>query len=139
MRARMDLADLFQNNGKPDAALEHARKAIDLGERTGAPTADRLRARKIQAEALVFTEPENAETQLRAILDELPASGLARTRLHGEALSAFSGALLHANRDRHQVLQLLEEELRLWRDIHGENSSPYIGRAACRERWGQYV
>src|SRR3546814_11284632 len=82
---------LFQNNGKPDAALEHARKAIDLGERTGAPTADRLRARKIQAEALVYTEPENAETQLRAILAELPASGLARTRLHGEALSASIG------------------------------------------------
>jgi serine/threonine-protein kinase len=125
MQVHLGLSALSRITGDSDAALKQARTAIDLGQRFDAPPDDRLRARKAVAEALAFTEPENAETQLRAILDEIPANGLARTRLHAEVLSVLTGAMLQANRDRGQVLQLLEEELQLWREIHGEDSGVY--------------
>lgn len=125
MQVHMSLSALSAATGDAAAALDQARTAIAQGERFDAAPEDRLRARKAFAEALAFTAPEKAEAELRAILDEIPAVGLAQTRLHAEVLGVLSGAMLQANRDRDQVLQLLEQELQLWRGILGEDSGTY--------------
>lgn len=121
----LGLSALYKNNGKPDAAVEHAREAIELGNRAALPLAQRLQASTALAEATTFTDPKAAEARYRELLDEMLANGLGDSALHRDIVRGLGAAMIYADRDRALVLPLLEEELRLARLLDGEGSGAF--------------
>ncbi len=122
MHVHEELAELYWNTGKQTLALEHARKAVALGDAHEVPARKRLDARLALAMATTFVDPAAAETQSRTLLDDAIAAGFGDTALHRDILDGLASAMMQMDRDRSTILPILEESLRLTRLLDGEMS-----------------
>ncbi|MGN7726298.1 serine/threonine protein kinase [Luteimonas sp. 22616] len=122
MRVHQELAETYWNTGKQKPAVEHARKAVALGEAHEVPARSRLDARLALAMATTFLDPGAAETMSRELLDDAVAAGFGDTDLHRNILDGMAVAMTYAERDRAEVLPILDESLRLTRLLEGETS-----------------
>lgn len=130
MVANMELAELYWNSGRIDEAVERAEGAVALAEAQDLPEEDVLDARLSVAQAKAFLDPPEAEAIARGVLEDALAAGYANSHLHRDIVATLGVVMVQANRDRADILPLMEEELRLSRELEGEESGWYAYRLA---------
>ena len=128
------LSQLKRNLGEVEAAQEHARASVAIGElkmqATGEP-AMLFNAKVSLAMSLFASDPVASEALFEEVLEALPAHGLKDTALHMSTIDGLSAALSVNNpEDTERLVELSEEQIRLSLLLDGPDSGRYANTLA---------
>ncbi len=125
-RVEADLSRAMRLGGHVEAALRHARAAVDAGELALAredAVAVRLDAGIVLGEALAGTDPEASLAEFEHVVQTILQSGLQDTVLHLDALNGLSLMAFAVNpEDVETHVRLSEEVIRLSSIVEGPGS-----------------
>ena len=130
MVANMELAEIYWNSGRIEEAVEKAEHAVLLAEAHDLPAEDLFEARLSVAQAKAYLDPQAAEAIAHGLLEDALAAGHADSYLHRDIVATLGVVMVQAERDRAEILPLMEEELRLSRELEGADSGWYAYRLA---------
>ncbi|MFZ7095979.1 protein kinase domain-containing protein [Luteimonas dalianensis] len=125
-RIQADLSRVFRRSGETEAAVMHARRAVDLGALAMAENGSAtpyLDARITLASALFFTDRDASRAESEAVMEALPRHGLQDTETHLAALYGLaSAAYMSGEPGAERHVANAEEIIRLSRLVYGPGS-----------------
>lgn len=125
-RIEADLSRVMRQAGKTEAAILHARNAVELGALALAEDGDavpHITARIRLGEALAFSDRQAALAEFEQVVEAAPRYGLQDTGLHLNALTSLGAqAYMMYPDDMERHAMHAEEVIRLSRLVNGPDS-----------------
>ncbi|MGY1426589.1 protein kinase domain-containing protein [Lysobacter sp. A289] len=132
--AKRQLAEIHWNSGRLKEAVDVSEQAVAIAAANDVPEEDLLDARLSVAQATVYLDPAAAETMTRKVLEDAIAAGFSDSYLHRDILHTLGTAMSLGDGDQDELMEVVEEELRLGRLLDGEHSGWYAYRLADNSR-----
>ncbi|MGY0650805.1 protein kinase domain-containing protein [Luteimonas sp. A537] len=126
----MELSEIYRNTGRIDEAIAASNRAASLAIANRLAEEDVFDARLSVAQANAFHDPASAEAITRQLLEDALTAGHANSYVHRDIVATLGVVMVQNDHDRADVLPIMEEELRLSRELEGEDSGWYAYRLA---------
>lgn len=125
-RSHLHLASIHRTRGQLDAAIDEVRAAdlVNKG-REDVSLDDDVFTQLSLAGTLYSRDPQSAEQLFRQVLQQIQGTELEGSSRHLSAVTGIVASLHQQDKHDSELLSLIEEKLRMSREVDGANSGAY--------------